>query len=84
MPISARPEARLAYTVRHAANFPYKKTGISRKTERRPARTNGLYLKQLRCDSSLCRYEKTIRPARRVSKAPRASVHALRRPPFSR
>ena len=40
----------------------HKKTGISRKTERRPARTNGLYLKQLRCDSSLCRYEKTIRP----------------------
>ena len=51
-----------AFCRTHADDFSDKKTGISRKTERRPARTNGLYLKQLRCDSSLCRYEKTIRP----------------------
>ena len=51
-----------AFCRTHDDDFSDKKTGISRKTERRPARTNGLYLKQLRCDSSLCRYEKTIRP----------------------
>ena len=56
------PARSPSFSRAHAYDFPNKKTGISRKTERRPARTNGLYLKQLRCDSSLCRYEKTIRP----------------------
>lgn len=57
----SRPEARRA-----AAPMPPLSGQKNRhlpKNERRPARTNGLYLKQLRCDSSLCRYEKTIRPA---------------------
>lgn len=62
MPIPPEPAPKPAVLPRHADNFPHKKTGISRKNERRPARKYGLYLKQLRCDSSLCRYEKTIRP----------------------
>ena len=62
-----------AFCRTHADDFSDKKTGISRKTERRPARTNGLYLKQLRCDSSLCRYEKIF-----------ALSHAALRQPFSR